>query len=325
MFKKVWTSSQQLPAIHATRSGYLLTCRCGAKVSGLRNHHSQVARCASCLEELFVLPNSPRPVPHGWVQAVDAQVVDPKQRKTLPTPWAVAFAFMLASIAFIPFAAQVIHHQTAMQTTPKEIGIPSSIGVHGNNIIWSNGPNNEPLSSYIEKLTHAISAIDAKSNPDELQSMQKLLNQARVCQAVSPISLEDLLTECVSMPEMQNMSQIESINNKMFVWDTHVFKDNTSGLSIRNYRIIGAGIQAQIKLGKQIALNNLENHNSRRMIFAIRLKNIRISVAGWNAEFEDDSAVLIEESCFLDSLGIPRDPETLEIINAQKSSGIAVN
>ena len=325
MFKKVWTSSQQLPAIHATRSGYLLTCRCGAKVSGLRNHQSQVARCASCQEELFVLPTSPRPVPHGWVQSVDAQVVEPKQRKTLPTPWAVAFAFILASIAIIPFATQIIYPQTNMQTTPKENGASSSIGVHDNNIIWSNGPNNEPLSSYIEKLTLAISAIDAKSNPDELQSMRKLLKQARACQAVSLISLEDLLTECVSMPETLNVSQIESINKKMFVWDTHVFKDNTSGLSIRNYRIIGSGIQAQIKLGNQIALNNLENPNSRRMIFAIRLKNIRMSVAGWHADFDDDSAVLIEDSCFLDLLGIPRDPETLEIIKAQKSSGIAVN
>ena len=325
MFIKLWSSSQQLPTIHATRPGYLLSCRCGAKVSGLRNHQSQVARCASCQEELFVLAISPRPIPHGWVQAVDTQVVEQNQPNRILTAW--TFRLVLLSALIVAFL--IISYILALQSTinPVSGNIKESMQsvAPDSFTIWSNWPINEPLSTYIDRLARAMQAFNSKSNPEEFEAMRKLLIQAQACQAISSVSIEDYLIEGISLPDVINASKIENIKNRMFLFDTNIFTDDTNTPKINDYKIIGSNTQAQFKLGKQKSFNSIVTTNERRVVFAIQFKRLNVSINGWEAEFEDDSAVLIEDECFLDLLGIPRDDKLLNVIKSQKTAHLIGN
>jgi len=325
MFIKLWSSSQQLPTIHATRPGYLLSCRCGAKVSGLRNHQSQVARCASCQEELFVLAISPRPIPHGWVQAVDTQVVEQNQPNRILTAW--TFRLVLLSALIVAFL--IISFILALQSTinPVSGNIKESMQsvAPDSFTIWSNGPINEPLSTYIDRLARAMQAFNSKSNPEEFEAMRKLLIQAQACQAISSVSIEDYLIEGISLPDVINASKIENIKNRMFLFDTNIFTDDTNTPKINDYKIIGSNTQAQFKLGKQNSFTSIVTTNERRVVFAIQFKRLNVSINGWEAEFEDDSAVLIEDECFLDLLGIPRDDKLLNVIKSQKTAHLIGN
>ena len=325
MFNKLWSSSQQLPTIHATRSGYLLSCRCGAKVSGLRNHQSQVARCGSCQEELFVLAISPRPIPHGWVQAVDTQVVEQNLPNRILTAWTVRLALLSGTITAILIISSFLVFQSTIRPDLEKIKESTPFITPDTITIWSNGPINEPLSTYIDRLARAMQAFNSKSNPEEFEGMRKLLIQAQACQAISSVSIEDYLIEGISLPDVINAPKIENIKNRMFVFDTNIFTDNTNTPKINDYKIIGSNTQAQFKLGKQKSFNSIVTTNERRVVFAIQLKQLNVSINGWEAEFEDDSAVLIEDPCFLDLLGIPRDDKMLNVIKSQKTASLSGN
>ena len=325
MFNKLWSSSQQLPTIHATRPGYLLSCRCGAKVSGLRNHQSQVARCASCQEELFVLAISPRPIPHGWVQAVDTQVVEQNLSNRILTAWTFRFVLLSASIIAFLIISIILALQSTINPVSENIKETIQSVATDSFTIWSNGPINEPLSTYIDRLVRAMQAFNSKSNPEEFDAMRKLLIQAQACQAISSVSIEDYFVEGISLPDVINAPKIENIKNRMFVFDTNIFTDNTNTPKIIDYKIIGSNTQAQFKLGKQKSFNSIVTTNERRVVFAIQLKRLNVSINGWEAEFEDDSAVLIEDPCFLDLLGIPRDDKMLNVIKSQKTASLSGN
>lgn len=236
--------------------------------------------------------------------------------------WAIVAFILLAFLAltnFIPIRLSFKTHEQAgaIVQMPDDYESLKADLSH-----WKNGPGPESLASYIDRLTKIKNLIDLKANPMELQAINALLKQSKACQAISHISLEDILAEATRSPTNFDFQKNDGDNRWMFVWDARVVPDASNGCVINDYRMIGSGVQAQIKLGSQQSLSQGLPPEGRRMVFVIQLKGINVKVSGWETVFENESAVLIEDICFLDWLGIPQDTEIIEVLNRQKNRTI---
>jgi hypothetical protein len=286
-----WWKPTPLPSARAVP--YQVTCPCGTIAQGFRQARHQVVTCAGCGQKVFILPASPlTPVVPRLARVPVATASIARNRN----PWRLPFfaAGLTLIVVVLILAAFLSYYLHPSNPTSK----PKTLGQH-----LEAGRDALAKGKFLRAATEleAAQAIRAKHpellSPAERRELTQLHRQANLLAGLLSESLEEILLHAAELvpPDDQEWQRLfgERYRGKALIFETEVQRVAAGHYQV-GYAVWVRGRRAQLDLGDLQMFRALPLQESQRLLFGVRLADIRLEAEGiWVVRVEPSSGVLL--------------------------------
>jgi hypothetical protein len=296
---------------------FAVTCHCGAMLQGRRTAQLQIARCAKCGTDRFILPASPLPT---------VRLTGPESTSSLrlATSWRFwRWPLVAASVTLLMAVAGVFVVLNLLAPEHSDTPATSVDAPLAQELRTADAAIDSGNYHLAEKaLATAIELEPRSSERWSAERRGQIVQQYRQAALVADLLAEapaEIVRNSLGLPEAEWQAVFaRSYAHRSIILDDTLHHD-AAGFHL-GYKMRVAGADIRWDLDRLTVLTNLRKQffQPRRVLLGLRLGGIRREAKGeWLLAPEPDSGVLFTDARFFSGLSIAVDRQMEEVLAQQ--------
>lgn len=293
---------------------YEIVCFCGARLTGTRIRTSQIARCARCGRDSYVLAQSPLPELTLEELPTQAEPLPPKPASRLR--WLLMGSGILA--AALAVALLFLLRPGSQEPPARSAANLWEQRQRRGQMALAEG-NFQVATAELHAALQLAQSRSSRLSPEEFRQLSQLSRQAALLADLLHEPLAVLLQLAAGVPDQEWQAVFaRHYAGKSVVFDT-VVRRTADGQYEMEYVIREGPTHGKLHLEDVALLRKLPLEQPTRLLFGVRLAGVYREQNGWRIRLQPESGVLLTDPAAVEACLPLVDEEAMRDVLANQS------